>query len=208
MQPRRAAGRHRAARRQVPCGGGSLRRPARDRRTGVRLVDAAVSSGQWTWRASAAKGMQFAAAEAAMILLDTHAVIWLMQGHRRARPLQELPRLYVSPATGLEVQSLAEVGRYASPTAVPRRRWRPANAGGWTIHRRAAGSPPRAMSVGRATRSIDYSPRTPGCAAGNWPRRTPCSSGRCRRRTCWPSEGARGRGGAAVHVHKGDRDGG
>lgn len=46
-----------------------------------------------------------------MILLDTHAVIWLVQGHRRARPLAKLPRLHLSPATVLELQFLAETGR-------------------------------------------------------------------------------------------------
>ncbi len=46
-----------------------------------------------------------------MILLDTHAVIWLAQGHRRARVLEPLPRLYLSPITLLEVQFLAEIGR-------------------------------------------------------------------------------------------------
>src|SRR5687768_7163177 len=52
-----------------------------------------------------------ASAKAAVILLDTHAVIWLLQGHRRARPLEQLPRLYLSPASVLELQFLAEVGR-------------------------------------------------------------------------------------------------
>lgn len=51
------------------------------------------------------------AAEAAVILLDTNAVIWLARGHRRARALQRLPRLYLSPASVLEVQFLAETGR-------------------------------------------------------------------------------------------------
>ena len=46
-----------------------------------------------------------------MILLDTHAVIWLAQGHRRAQPLRTLPRLHVSPVTLLEVQFLLEAGR-------------------------------------------------------------------------------------------------
>ena len=46
-----------------------------------------------------------------MILLDTHAVIWLAMRHRRARPLTERPRLYVSPVTLLELQFLAEIGR-------------------------------------------------------------------------------------------------
>lgn len=46
-----------------------------------------------------------------MILLDTHAAIWLLQRHKRARPLERLPRLYLSPATMLELQFLEEVGR-------------------------------------------------------------------------------------------------
>lgn len=46
-----------------------------------------------------------------MILLDTNALIWLAQGHRRARPLLAFPRLHVSPATLLEVQFLLEAGR-------------------------------------------------------------------------------------------------
>ena len=46
-----------------------------------------------------------------MILLDTHAAIWLAQGHRRARPLARYPRLYLSPASVLEVQFLQEIGR-------------------------------------------------------------------------------------------------
>ena len=46
-----------------------------------------------------------------MILLDTHALIWMAKGHRRARPLAALPRLYLSPATILELQFLVEVGR-------------------------------------------------------------------------------------------------
>lgn len=46
-----------------------------------------------------------------MILLDTHAAVWLAQGHRRARPLVRLPRVYLSPASVLEIQYLIEVGR-------------------------------------------------------------------------------------------------
>lgn len=46
-----------------------------------------------------------------MILLDTNAVIWMLQGHRRARPLTRLPRLYLSPASLLELQMLIEAGR-------------------------------------------------------------------------------------------------
>jgi PIN domain nuclease of toxin-antitoxin system len=51
------------------------------------------------------------AAETAVILLDTHAVIWIAQGHRRVQSLARLPRLYLSPVTLLEIQFLAEVGR-------------------------------------------------------------------------------------------------
>lgn len=46
-----------------------------------------------------------------MILLDTNAVIWLVQRHARAQPLLKLPRLFVSPATLLELQFLEESGR-------------------------------------------------------------------------------------------------
>lgn len=47
-----------------------------------------------------------------MILLDTSAVLWLHQGHRRAGPLErESGRLYMSPASLLELQFLIEVGR-------------------------------------------------------------------------------------------------
>ena len=47
-----------------------------------------------------------------VILLDTNAVIWLEQGHPRARPLtKDRRRLYVSPATLLELQFLHETGR-------------------------------------------------------------------------------------------------
>ena len=52
-----------------------------------------------------------AAAEAAVILLDTHAVIWIAKHHRRARPLEQFPRVYLSPASVLEIQFLAEAGR-------------------------------------------------------------------------------------------------
>jgi PIN domain nuclease of toxin-antitoxin system len=48
-----------------------------------------------------------------VILLDTNALLWLEAGHPRARPLTKLKsaRLYVSPASLLEVQFLAELGR-------------------------------------------------------------------------------------------------
>ena len=47
-----------------------------------------------------------------MILLDTNALIWLEQGHPRTRPLvKEGKRLYISPASLLELQFLVEAGR-------------------------------------------------------------------------------------------------
>jgi PIN domain nuclease of toxin-antitoxin system len=47
-----------------------------------------------------------------VILLDTNAVIWVEQNHRRIRPLLRFGRrLYVSPATLLELQFLQEAGR-------------------------------------------------------------------------------------------------
>ena len=49
--------------------------------------------------------------EAPVILLDTHAAIWLGAGHRRSRPLERFQRLYLSPVSILEVQFLLEAGR-------------------------------------------------------------------------------------------------
>ena len=46
-----------------------------------------------------------------MILLDTHALVWLSTGHRRARPLDGRARLFASPASVLEIQFLIEAGR-------------------------------------------------------------------------------------------------
>ena len=47
-----------------------------------------------------------------MILLDTNALIWLEQGHVRVRALtQRRARLYISPASLLEMQFLSEAGR-------------------------------------------------------------------------------------------------
>ena len=47
-----------------------------------------------------------------MILLDTNALIWLDSNHRRARPLlDQAGPLRVSPASLLELQFLADVGR-------------------------------------------------------------------------------------------------
>jgi PIN domain nuclease of toxin-antitoxin system len=47
-----------------------------------------------------------------VILLDTHALVWLHLGHRRARPLkQRRARLLASPASVLELQFLVEARR-------------------------------------------------------------------------------------------------
>lgn len=46
-----------------------------------------------------------------VILLDTNAVIWLDHNHRRTRGLSNHGRLYMSPATLLELQILVEAGR-------------------------------------------------------------------------------------------------
>lgn len=49
-----------------------------------------------------------------MILLDTNALMWLDQGHVRTRSLARAggSRLYISPATLLELQVLQEAGRF------------------------------------------------------------------------------------------------
>lgn len=46
-----------------------------------------------------------------VILLDTNAVIWLQERHRRTRSLESAARLYLSPASLLELQILIEAGR-------------------------------------------------------------------------------------------------
>lgn len=47
-----------------------------------------------------------------VILLDTNALIWLEQGHRRAKALaRATSRLHISPASLLELQFLVEAGR-------------------------------------------------------------------------------------------------
>jgi len=48
------------------------------------------------------------------MLLDTNAVIWMLTGHPRARPLMDAGRLYVSPVCLLELQFLLEVGRLSA----------------------------------------------------------------------------------------------
>lgn len=50
-----------------------------------------------------------------MILLDTNALIWLDQDHRRAKPLKRAGRLYISPASLLELQFLHEINRIRLP---------------------------------------------------------------------------------------------
>ena len=48
-----------------------------------------------------------------LFVLDTNALIWLEQGHRRMRALAGgAKRLYISPAHLLELQVLLEAGRH------------------------------------------------------------------------------------------------
>ena len=54
-----------------------------------------------------------------MILLDTHAAIWLARRHRRAAPLRRYPRLYLSPVSLLEIQFLTEIGRLKGASTNP-----------------------------------------------------------------------------------------
>jgi PIN domain nuclease of toxin-antitoxin system len=65
-----------------------------------------------------------------MILLDTNALLWLDRNHPRCRPLSRWAgRLYISPASLLEIQLLIEVGRVrlrgsTTPTTLARdARW-------------------------------------------------------------------------------------
>ncbi len=51
------------------------------------------------------------AAPSLVILLDTNALIWLQQGHRRSRALGRVPRMYISPVSLLELQFLVEAGK-------------------------------------------------------------------------------------------------
>ena len=53
-----------------------------------------------------------------MILLDTHAVIWLLAGHKRARSLPQRARLYASPSSLLELRFLEEIGRIRLKTTL------------------------------------------------------------------------------------------
>jgi PIN domain nuclease of toxin-antitoxin system len=47
-----------------------------------------------------------------VILLDTNALIWIAVGHARSRPLlKRRDRLYVSPASLLELQIVQESGK-------------------------------------------------------------------------------------------------
>jgi PIN domain nuclease of toxin-antitoxin system len=55
-----------------------------------------------------------------VILLDTQALIWLDLGHRRANALRRSgQRLYVSPASVLEIQFLQEAGRLRLREGLP-----------------------------------------------------------------------------------------
>jgi PIN domain nuclease of toxin-antitoxin system len=55
-----------------------------------------------------------------MILLDTNAVLFLLAGHRRARPLgPHTGRLRFTPVALLEMQFLHEIGRGVFKTARP-----------------------------------------------------------------------------------------
>ena len=57
-----------------------------------------------------------------MILLDTHALLWLQRNHKRAKPLARVAgRLYISPASLVEIQVITEEGRlHPIGTATPR----------------------------------------------------------------------------------------
>jgi PIN domain nuclease of toxin-antitoxin system len=46
-----------------------------------------------------------------LILLDTNALIWLLTENKRVRKLPKGARLYVSPASLLELRFLDEIGR-------------------------------------------------------------------------------------------------
>jgi PIN domain nuclease of toxin-antitoxin system len=54
-----------------------------------------------------------------VILLDTHAVIWLARGHKRTAPVERYARLYVSPVSLLEIQFLGEAGRLKGASTNP-----------------------------------------------------------------------------------------
>lgn len=72
-----------------------------------------------------------------MILLDTHAAIWMAGRHRRARPLARYPRLHLSPASVLELQFLSETGRVRFAEG-----WSPASFAGderWRLDEPPAG---------------------------------------------------------------------
>lgn len=59
-----------------------------------------------------------------MILLDTNAIVWVLAGHERARPLLGAAgRKYVSPVSLLELRFLEEVGRVGPTAAADDPRW-------------------------------------------------------------------------------------
>lgn len=54
-----------------------------------------------------------------MILLDTNAILFLVTGHRRARPLLSSKKpLYVSPMSLLELELLVSIGRITAQGGV------------------------------------------------------------------------------------------
>jgi PIN domain nuclease of toxin-antitoxin system len=58
------------------------------------------------------EGTEVSRPDTRVILLDTNALIWIEQGHARTRALSRAAtRLYVSPASLLELQFLIEAGR-------------------------------------------------------------------------------------------------
>jgi len=84
-----------------------------------------------------------------MILLDTNALLWMERAHPRSEPLLSYHgRLYVSPASLLEVQFLIEVGESSCGVAPASTIWHGTIAGLSTIHRRRRGSSRRATSHG------------------------------------------------------------
>jgi PIN domain nuclease of toxin-antitoxin system len=61
--------------------------------------------------ADGSEGAGLFSPEDALILLDTNALIWLLANHKRVRKIPARARLYVSPASLLELRFLEEIGR-------------------------------------------------------------------------------------------------
>jgi predicted nucleic acid-binding protein len=106
-----------------------------------------------------------------VILLDTNALIWLDQHHRRAKPLSRAGRLYISPACLLELQFLHEVGRIRLPQQGVEAF---AEDDRWTLDDPSAASwfLRAADLVGLAIPSIGFSSLTRNCEGGAWRRGT------------------------------------